>query len=322
MRPTFADTITVGRQKSSGTLNFNSAFSNSNPKLFLRGQSAERVATLAIGDNSPQSVSGSSASGVVDLSGGTANVMADMVWVGRGQTGNGGGSATGTLTLSSGTFDVNTLEVGYQNSATAGSVVTGAVNVNGTAILIVNTSLRLARQINNVSNFPAGNLNIHGGTVTGAGNISAGGGNATLVLNGGTLSVTGAVGTLSAPINVVALTNSTLRFSVTSSLTNLTATTLITGGAANTINIASLPVIVSSPVQFALIKYGGTIGGAGFNFTLGALPGGAACGGYLSNNTANSSVDLVLTNCATPDAFLTWNGDVNGNWDTLTENWK
>ena len=40
--------------------------------------------------------------------------------------------------------------------------------------------------------------------------------------------------------------------------------------------------------------------------------------GYLSNDTANASIDLVLT---AGSGTLTWNGNINGNWDATTANW-
>jgi hypothetical protein len=47
--------------------------------------------------------------------------------------------------------------------------------------------------------------------------------------------------------------------------------------------------------QFPLISYSGSIGGDGFTaLSLSSLPSGV--GGYLSNNLANPSVDLVITN--------------------------
>jgi hypothetical protein len=47
--------------------------------------------------------------------------------------------------------------------------------------------------------------------------------------------------------------------------------------------------------QFPLISYTGSIGGSGYPaLNLTSLPAGV--GGYLSNNVANFSVDLVITN--------------------------
>jgi autotransporter-associated beta strand protein len=100
------------------------------------------------------------------------------------------------------------------------------------------------------------------------------------------------------------------------------ATTLTTAGVTNLINILSLPTIAAYPAQFKVIQYAGAIGGAGFNFVLGSLPAGSFCGGYLVNNAAGASVDLVITNCIVPDAFITWDGTISGDWDTKTANWK
>src|ERR1017187_3151945 len=292
----FADTITIGRQKSSATLAFNTAFTNSAPELFLRGFGPDRVSALNIGDNSAQSVSSSPSSGTVDFGGGMVDALADTIVVGKGQTSSGTGTATGTLTLKAGMLDVNTLEAGYQNSSSAAAVVTGTVNVNGIATLMVNSMLRLARYTGG-GTLPVGTLNIIGGTVAGDGDIVAGGGDSTITVNKGVLAITGLVGTPATPVGTVALTNATLQFSVDTVTTNLVASNLTTGGNSNVISLATLPA-ASVPVQVPLIEYTNVIGGAGFNFVLGSLIPGY--GGYLSNNVANSSVDLVFVSMPTP----------------------
>lgn len=312
----YADSITIGSQKSSAAIAFAPYFTNQNPTLYLRSASGDRMAQWLVGDNSKQGTSGSSCSGTVDFSGGSVDAQVDAIYLGKGQTSTGAGSATGTLTLNAGTLDVNTLEAGYQNSSTPGSVVTGTVNVNGTATLNVNTTLRLARAINTSSNFPVGNLNVNGGTVSGTGRIVAGGGTSSINATGGTFAVA-SIGSLSAPLTKLALTNSTLQFSVAAGVTNCATTNLICGGSSNVISILSLP---GGAAQYVLIQYSGVIGGAGYNFTLGTIPMGAQ--GYLSNNVANASVDLVVTNYTIPDSFLTWDGDFSGGWDTETANWK
>jgi autotransporter-associated beta strand protein len=72
-----------------------------------------------------------------------------------------------------------------------------------------------------------------------------------------------------------------------------------------------------SPGQFPLIKYTGTPGGAGFAaLNLNFMPPHVS--GYLSNNVANSSIDLVVTNVAQP---ISWN-TASGIWDVgTTANW-
>jgi hypothetical protein len=298
----YADTITVGGQKCTATLAFNPAFTESAPQLVLRGFGPDRVSQFNIGDFSVQSASGSTTVGTADFSGGMVDALADTVFVGKGQTGSGSGTATGTLTLKSGTFDVNTLEAGYQNATTAAGVVTGTVNVNGTATLLVNSMLRLAHYTGG-GTLPVATLNISGGTVAGDGDILAGGGTSTITVNGGVLGVTGSVGAPGAPVGKVALTNASLQFSADVTANNLVATSLVTGGSSNLISVISLPA-VSTPTQIPLIDYAGAIGGAGFNFILATPVSGGGFSAYLSNNVANTSVDLVfVSQPATPPLF-------------------
>jgi len=68
--------------------------------------------------------------------------------------------------------------------------------------------------------------------------------------------------------------------------------------------------------QFPLIKYDGSIGGAGFpGFTLNTLPRGVAAS--LFDNSANHTVDLVVTSVG-----MLWTGTNSSDWDIgTTENW-
>jgi autotransporter-associated beta strand protein len=66
--------------------------------------------------------------------------------------------------------------------------------------------------------------------------------------------------------------------------------------------------------QFPLIKYGGRTGSG--SFVLGSLPIGVTAS--LSNNVANSSVDLVINGVNQPR----WDGQAGGTWDTGADtNW-
>ena len=295
-----ADTIVVGRSKSSATLAFNPAFTNLQPTLILRGATASRVDTITVGDNSPQTNSSLPSIGVMNFSGGTLAAEADLFFVGKGQSGNGAGGANGTLTLTDGLLDVNTLEVGYQNSTAAAAVATGTVNVRNSAALVVNTMLRLARYTGS-GTLPVGALNLDGGAVAGDGDIVAGRGTSSIAINGGVLAISGLTGTPAAPVVKMALTNATLQFPVAVGVTNMVVTSLTTGGSSNVITVTSLRA-AAVPTQLPLLDYAGGIGGAGFNFVLGGgVPG---YGSYLSNNVANSSVDLVFVSLpATPPAF-------------------
>jgi hypothetical protein len=294
----FADSITIGGEKATGTLLFSSRFSN--PTAYFRGSDGvSRVTGWTIGDDSGQSTSSSASSGTNDFSLGQVDALVDAMSVGLGQTST-GANGSGVLTFSSGTMDINSLNIGVQSASDATSAGIGRVNVSGSnALLVVNSALVLGSTSGGDGAMNTyGVLNVNGGTVL-ANSIVAGnnsGPNAILI-NRGSLAVTNTAGTADVAINSVSLTNATLQLFVLSGQASLVATNLTTGPGSTIINIASLPAIGSFPAQFPLLQYSGSIAGAGYNFTLGALPsGGVAYLGYLSNNVAAGSVDLVITN--------------------------
>lgn len=133
-------------------------------------------------------------------------------------------------------------------------------------------------------------------------------------VNGGTFSGN----TASTGINSFNLTNAALQLSVNPIVTNIFATSLNTGAGNNLLNIISVLGVHGYPTQFTILKYTGTIGGAGYNFNIGSVPS-PSTQGYLSNDTVNAQVVLVLTNGPKP---LTWTGLAGSAWDVgFTTNW-
>ncbi len=127
--------------------------------------------------------------------------------------------------------------------------------------------------------------------------------NSPLTVSNSTLDVSGlSTGTT---LSGLSISNSTLVVNGFASASDITTATLNVGGAGNTVNVTKLPVIVSFPTTLHVIK-ATTVNGT-LNFTLGTLPVSPAYQGYISNNVANSSVDLVITNGPTPN-ILTWTG--------------
>ena len=311
----FADSIAVGRGKTDqngASMHFNSSFGS--PVAYFRGASggASRVATWFIGDGATSRTYWTY--GTNDFSLGTVDARVDSMVVGRGAVASTPNPGNGFLIFNAGTIDVNSLSVGVSQDGTG----TGVVYANGGSLL-VNTNLELAHLPGS-----AGTLNISGGTVSANGGIVNGGGTAVVAMNGGTFNMTNGsaatAGTVSSPLTSLAVTNGTLKFAVQNGTPNAVVSTL-SCGAANTISISAVPVLTSVPAQFSLIQYATPDGNLG-SFTLGTLPSGSpAYAGYISNNTANSTVDLVIT--AGPIvAPLIWHGQVNSNWDTATANWK
>ncbi|MGA4579766.1 autotransporter-associated beta strand repeat-containing protein [Limisphaera sp. VF-2] len=136
-----------------------------------------------------------------------------------------------------------------------------------------------------------------------------------IAVRGGTLVLRS---TVSPGISRLHLENARLRLLTLSGTPSLEVGTLETGGASNAVDVVSLGAVSGYPVVLPVLRYGGAIGGAGFNFVLGRLPG-AGTTGYLSNDVAGATVYLVLLSGPRP---LTWTGAAGSDWDVgRTTNW-
>ena len=289
--------VIVGGAKCTGRLQFNAGLTN--PYALFRNTTNGPQASWFIADNANVSGQGAAAQSVCDFSGGYVDALVDTICVARGENGNGSGISRGALTFDQGIINVNTLQVGYQYKlGTSGAL--GIVNVNGTANLVVNTNLLLGNYFGGSSTISSGTLNINGGTVTVSGNLQDGSGLGASVIsmNGGSLSVAGILGTNGSPMGTLALTNGALTLTVP-------ATPYPTDGLAIVSNLVSASSAVRLNLsgatlafgQYPVIKYGTF---SGIVPTLGTLPAGIS--GFLSNNIANSSIDLVV-GTATPPQF-------------------
>ncbi|HUA65619.1 MAG TPA: autotransporter-associated beta strand repeat-containing protein [Alphaproteobacteria bacterium] len=254
--------------------------------------------------------------GLCDFSGGNISMQVNSMQLGSA----GNANAQGVLTLDNGTVNANNAVIGNQEVSGGGAGI-GVVNLNSNAVygstgtLIVNDTLTLGEVTGTATAGTAGTIDISGGALS-ANTIVNGGGTAVINVTNGLFTVTGQAGTASAPLGTLSFAGSTITLPENPSSANISVSTLATGGKTNIINISVAPPSAHYPVQFALIKYSGGIGGAGFNFGVGTLP--ALTTGYISNNAANSSIDLVLTSGPSAE---TWTGSVNNNWDTTTANW-
>jgi fibronectin-binding autotransporter adhesin len=174
----------------------------------------------------------------------------------------------------------------------------------------------------------AGTLALSGGGAIYGGNIliNAGGTmNVTAVTGGASnaipLAVNGGTFVGNATVGALATTNGVLTLDLNTAATNIVAGSLTTGGTTNIININSVSGVTGYPAQFTIVKYSGSLGGAGNNFGIGAVPN-AVTYGYVSNDVADSRIVLVLIN---GPKTLTWTGTDPFNpifWDLdTTTNW-
>ncbi len=212
----------------------------------------------------------------------------------------------------------STLTIGSNN---ASGNFFGTISDSGTAntlsIVKIGAGVQVLRGVNNY----VGSTFVNGGTLllTNAANI----GGAQVSVSGATLDE-GGLSLPSCTNSVFSLTNAiwTVNVPQTTTTNDITGT-LNLGGTANTINIASLPLITSYPATFHLISYS-TLNGAN-NISLGSLPASFTSTPYAGSIVNNSGfIDLVLTSGPVVQ-FLTWTGtdpSNPNNWDINTSlNW-
>ena len=175
----------------------------------------------------------------------------------------------------------------------------------------------------NGANTYTGPTVVVGGTTGGKLSLSSiqqGGGTYT-VNDGGILDVAGQNGYVTVPmaaLNFGSSTGATLSLARVATLnpTNapVTATNLVLSGV-NSIIVAG--AAYANAGQYPLIKYG-TISGSLANLALGSA-GARGIPGYLTNNVANNSIDLVVPG----GSPLVWTGSPNNGWDlSATANWQ
>ncbi|HSU53455.1 MAG TPA: autotransporter-associated beta strand repeat-containing protein, partial [Candidatus Dormibacteraeota bacterium] len=239
------------------------------------------------------------------LAGHLAKVMAGTMTLGGvgGSTGNGD---LGTVTFDNGTFDVTSILMGSSTSIHSSS---GTFTVGGdlahTATLTVSSS--------GTGSLVLGNASISGGTGAGTLTINANGvanvncsitknatagaiNTATLNLSGGTLNLlSGSIGTTAAPLDAVNLSDgSIMGVNVTATAPGVSATSISPSGM-TTVNINSFAGLPGT-TQVPVLKYfNGSSPIAGLQ--LGTVPAGFVLGngGAFVDNTANQSIDLVVT---------------------------
>jgi len=234
-----------------------------------------------------------------------------------------GSSATSTLTV--GNND--------QSGTFAGRIIDGLYTGTGTGKIAL-TKIGGGIETLTASNSYSGSTTVTNGTLalTGSGSIAKSAG--ILVQSGAILDVSGETNfttpnTLSlvtngelfvnsgATIGTLNMTNGRIHIASTATKAAINATNLTLGGITNYIDLATVGLISGYPVQFPVIQYSGSVGGT-FNFGLGKVPS-ITTTGYVSNNVANGTVDVVLL--SGPES-LTWTAANGDDWDIgSTTNW-
>lgn len=315
------DSIGVGLDKATSSMLFNPGWINPSATFYGTNGSNSRVRFWTIGDMASSGSSSGIANGTNDFTGGTVNALVDTMSLGRDrQGGNTGATITrGTLIFGAGTINVNNIFIGNQYFTATGNSnpMNGVVNVNGTAVLQVNTNLVLGNTTVNstAAQNTFGVLSVTNGTIL-ANNIKVGtfstSVNNAINLNGATLIITNSLATnATAGLAQLNIGNSTLGLNVpaNAALVGLVKT-LTAFGSTNLIQLAPVPVFNSYPQIIPLIQYT-TLNGT-FNFGLTNIPASAP-NAYLTNiTTTPSSMALVLPSDPRPNTLVLSPGSFTG----------
>jgi fibronectin-binding autotransporter adhesin len=320
----FADYIDVGRQWANGSVLFNPAVTSDHPSAYIRGLSASAVTLWNIGDAAKNAQTFGAGSGTVDLTGGTVNALVDELNIGISSPNSTTASSveSGTLTFDAGVISAATVTLS-DNPATGSydGPAQGTLNVNGTATLVVSGTLNLgATSVAPGSGTPTAKLNINGGSAWVNTLAAAGNGTVSDVsVNGGLLGVTNGVGTTTAPLTSLNLTNATIA-EAAGTAPFINAQSIVAAGSSNVIRILALPSIEVYPATIVAVQSATAIsGGATFQIQVPANVTGA----QLSESADHTQILLtVQSGPVTGRGIVYWvaGGGANVNWSDAA-NW-
>ena len=251
------------------------------------GTTFQSLVSSVGGNRQTELVSGTA---TLDIGAGYSNQRNGVIYGAGGLIKAGGGTQvltnantyTGGTTINAGTLQINNVS----GSGTG----TGTVTVNNGAVL---------------SGLPTGNGFTTAGFISG--NVTVNGGGALAARSGGTFTFGGLA------LNASAIATFELGASTSSALINVTGTNGFTLTGLSTINIANFGGGLATGT-YRLFDYTGTALANLNNLQLGSTAGGAFSYS-LVNNTANTSVDLLVATSANQ-----WGSVISGNW-SLTSNW-
>jgi autotransporter-associated beta strand protein len=292
-----ATDVIIGRAASAGQAPAGVLTIQDNASLVV-GPGAAAAKIIRMADTS------TSATGTLNLNGGNLSTIGIQRITGTATINANGGKVT-ALAATANSFFNNFTGTGGANSVNlqAGGLT---FDTGGFAVTLSNVLSG------------AGGLTVQGGSTLTLARTNTYTGNT--IVNAGTLLV-GAASTIN-PSSLIAVSNSsTLNMSVATQQlatagslifsdgtltanflnTNIITGTLNTGGTTNLINVTAFPTPSALPATVHLIKYttagGGLVDGGNNLLTLGVqLPPVSNPAGYLTNNTATKTIDLIITN--------------------------
>jgi fibronectin-binding autotransporter adhesin len=241
---------------------------------------------------------------------------------------NSGNNAFPQVTISGGVLQVG-------SGGGAGDLGSGDILNNASLVVNRTGSLTLAGNIGGtgtLTKMGAGTLILSGANAY-TGNTRVNGGS--LVLGAGaTLSGSAEIAVVNSAFDAAAvapftlgggqalrLTNATITVGLADATDAVTTPTLSVSGVV-TVSATAMPELMTYPQQFTAIKYT-TLNGAA-TYQLGSLPATLSVpySGFVSNNVANNSIDIVVTNGPAAIFWAGYSGGLNSSWNLATANWK
>lgn len=261
----------VGYYQGSGNVSFQSGLAN--PSLTVRGTGGGSNPTPIMSVGSTNS-GGQSSTGILNLTGGSLDVIATEFNLARHFANSGGTTSNGTITMPAGTVVATTLNLAVKTNTTGAPTLTGTFNQSGGTVTA--TTLNLGNNANSESPNLVANYNLSGGTllattISGSGATYGASTVRNLNLSGGTLrnkaggdlGVNGLANTSTGRINIAVSAASTLHADALSTIT-LGANTALTGAGSLSKNGAGSLVINGAATTYTgtLTLAEGTLGGA------------------------------------------------------------
>lgn len=332
----FLDSLCFSHFGAQGFINFNSAFAASNPAALFRGANGGRMSMFVLSDAaSPGNTNAGNAAGsnlkmTADFGAGTIDALVEKLYLSRDRTNSAGGfNSESTLSFGRGVIDANDVILGYQETGNHTNIMycRGTLTVTNTGVLIANNFIHLGYTTADPLNAGQaeqgfGKLNILSGGTVRANSILVGGltkvsgstapndNSITITGTGSTLLLTNSLGAQSpagAKLGTLTMTSGKITLaSVNSTSTNIFVKNLVASG--STIEILSVPAAGT----YSLISYDSASPGLAL-----VLPPGFY--GYLVDNTANKTIDAVIS--TTPPKTVIWRGNLSADWDLTTQNW-
>ena len=242
---------------------------------------------------------------------------------GKNETLNGliaGASANYQITNGGATASILTLGNNNANGAFGGTIKDTGFASNSLSIVKIGTG---TQTLSGASSY-VGSTTVKGGRLVFTGGASIATTAQLTVTTNGTVDLSDIV-PMTLPTNNVAASNGTFAVALVSGGSAITTPTLLVGGDTNFISVTSIPAVSTYPAQFTIIKATNSVLGT-LNFGLaGALPVSPSTpfAGFVSNNVANNSVDVVITAGPTSIRWAGYDGSsLNTSWDGSTMDWK